>query len=142
VLHLAVDHVDATAVRDRLEHLLGELHFLGWGTEHLLRDLDLNWMQRPCTDASEQKRRSKLSFASFRVLDVTVGAVEREDAGRSTGVDHARDRVVPGVLLGRSPGLARIVGIGILDHTVRGMTTADARGLHATEGREVGRTEA
>jgi hypothetical protein len=42
VLHLAVDHVHAAAVGDRLDHLLGERDLVGIGAEDLLGDLDLH----------------------------------------------------------------------------------------------------
>ena len=53
VLHLAVDHVHARAVRDRLEDLLGELDLLGRRTEDLLCDVDLHRVKRPRPDAEQ-----------------------------------------------------------------------------------------
>src|SRR4051812_30581353 len=53
VLHLAVDHVHATPVGDRLDHLLGEPDLLGVRREDLLGDPDLHRVQRPRADAAE-----------------------------------------------------------------------------------------
>jgi hypothetical protein len=47
VLHLAVDHVHAAAVRDRLDHLPGEGDLLRVGPEDVLDHLDLDRVQRP-----------------------------------------------------------------------------------------------
>ena len=102
VLHLAVDHVDAAAVGDRLKHLLGELDLVRRRAEDLLGDVDLDRVQRPGADAAEQEGGAELGLAAGRVLDVAEGAVEGQDPGRGAGVDHAGDRVVPGVLLGAS----------------------------------------
>ena len=62
--------------------------------------------------------------------------------GRGAGVDHARDRVVPRVLLGGRARLVGVVRVGVLDHAVAGMAAADAGRLHAPRGGEVGRAEA
>ena len=62
--------------------------------------------------------------------------------GRRAGVDHARDRVVPRVLLGGGARLVRVVGVRVLDHAVAGVAAADARRLHAPRGGEVGGAEA
>ena len=63
--------------------------------------------------------------------------------GAGAGVDHARDRVVPGVLLGgRRAGAFGVVRVGVLDHAVAGVAAADARRLHAPRRGEVGRAEA
>jgi len=45
VLHLAVDHVDAAAVGNRLDHLLGEQDLLRRWREDLLRDLELGGVE-------------------------------------------------------------------------------------------------
>ena len=50
------------------------------------------------TQPSRKAARNCVSQPSD-VLDVAVGAVEGQDPGRRAGVDHARDRVVPRVLL-------------------------------------------
>ena len=99
-------------------------------------------MQRPGADAAEQERRAELGLAALDVADVAVGPVERQDPGRRAGVDHARDRVVPGVLLGGRAGRLGVVGIGVVDHAVAGVAAADARGLHPPRSGQVGRAEA
>ena len=143
VLHLAVDHVDAATVGDRLQHLLGEPDLLRRRAEDLLGDVDLHRVQRPGADATHQEGGAELGLASGRVLDVAEGAVEGQDAGRGAGVDHAGDRVVPEVLLGADPVGLRVLGIGrVLHHAVAGMPAADPRGLHPPRGGEVGRAEA
>src|SRR5215204_6335150 len=96
VLHLAVDHVAAPSVGDRLKHLLRELDLVRRRAENLLRDLDLDRVQRPGPDAAEQERRPELGLAAPGVLDVAVGPVEGKNPGRRAGVHHAGDRVVPG----------------------------------------------
>src|SRR5213079_1043122 len=50
--------------------------------------------------------------------------------------DHARDRVVPRVLL-RALAPPAVVG-GVIDDAVTGMAAADARRLHPARRREVG----
>src|SRR5215211_506576 len=77
VLHLAVDHVNAAAVRNRLDHLLGEAHLLGVGREDLLGDLDLHGVQRPGADAAQQEGGAELGLAAGYVLDVAVGISSR-----------------------------------------------------------------
>src|SRR5215217_4936197 len=72
VLHLAVDHVDAGAVRNRLDHLLRELDLVRRRREDLLGDLDLHGVQRPGPDAAEQEGGAELGLAALRVLDVAV----------------------------------------------------------------------
>src|SRR3954447_20732407 len=64
VLHLAVDHVDAAAVRDGLDDLLGERDLFGVGGEDLLGDPDLDGVQRPCADAAQQERGAELGLAA------------------------------------------------------------------------------
>src|SRR5215208_6123063 len=64
VLHLAVDHVDAAAVGDRLDDLLGEDDLLGGRGEHLARDVDLARVQRPGADAAHQERGAELRLAA------------------------------------------------------------------------------
>src|SRR4051794_22330927 len=76
VLHLAVDHVDAAAVGDRLDDLAGELDLLRVRREDLLGELDLHRVQRPGADAAQQEGGAELCLAALDVLDVTVGAVE------------------------------------------------------------------
>ena len=79
--------------------LLGEPDLLRVGREDALGDLDLARVQRPGADAAHQERGAELRLAALDVGDVAERAVEREDPGRRAGVDHARDRVVPQVLL-------------------------------------------
>src|ERR1044072_2949730 len=55
VLHLAVEHVHAGAVGDRLDHALGELDLLRVRREDLLGDRDLARVQRPGADAAHQE---------------------------------------------------------------------------------------
>src|ERR1700728_4689888 len=54
VLHLAVDHVHAATVRDRLDDLLGERDLVWVGGIDALGDRDLAGVQGPCSYASEQ----------------------------------------------------------------------------------------
>src|SRR3954462_15191547 len=56
VLHLAVDHVHAAAVGDRLDDLLGEDDLVGGRREDLLGDAELDGVQRPGADAAQQER--------------------------------------------------------------------------------------
>src|SRR5579875_2164494 len=99
VLHLPVDHVDAAAVGDRFDHLLGEGDLLRVGGEDPLGDRDLGRVERPRPHAAEQEGGPELGFAAQLVPDVAVGAVEGEGADGGAGVDHPGDRVVPRVLL-------------------------------------------
>ena len=87
---------------------LANVHLVGVGREDLLGDVDLHRVQRPGADAAEQERGAELRLAALDVLDVAERAVERQDARRRAGVDHARDRVVPRVLLGG--GARRVAG--------------------------------
>jgi hypothetical protein len=64
-------------------------------------------VQRPRADAAQQERGAELVLAGDRVLDVAEGAVVGADAVGGAGVHHARQRVVPRVLL---RGDARRVG--------------------------------
>src|SRR5439155_12156065 len=89
VLHLAVDHVHAAAVGDRLDDLFGEHDLRGLGREDPLGDLDLRWMQRPRADAAVQEGCAELRFAALDVLDVSVGAIERVRAYSGAGVVFA-----------------------------------------------------
>src|SRR5256885_9073261 len=54
----------------------------------------------------------------------------RSDPGGGAGVDHASNRVVPGVLLGGRPRRVRVVGIGVLDHPVGRVAATYAGRLH------------
>ena len=67
VLHLAVDHVHAAPVGDRLDHLFGERDLVGIGRVDLLRDRDLAGVQRPGADAAEQERGAELGLAALGV---------------------------------------------------------------------------
>ena len=98
-------------------------------------------MQRPGADAAEQEGGAELRLAALGVRDVAVGAVEGQRADGGAGVDHARDRVVPGVLLVAGAGGVGVVRVGIGDRTVAGVPAADAGGLHAARGGEVGGAE-
>ena len=69
------------------------------------------------------------------------GPVEREDAVGDAGVDHAGDRVVPEVLLVGACGRPRCRRRRVLAHEVAGVAAADAGGLHAAVGGEVGGAE-
>src|SRR5262249_31832317 len=142
VLHLAVDHVDATAVGNGGEHLLGEADLLRGRAEDLARDGDLARVERPGADAAEQEGGAELILAPERVADVAERPVEGQGAHRCAGVDHARDRVVPGILLGGRARRVRGLGIGIAGYQAGGVSTADAGRLHAARCRQVGRTEA
>src|SRR5918997_879508 len=70
VLHLAVEHVDAAAVGDRLEHAAREAHLLRVGGEDALGDLDLARVQRPRADAAHEEGRAELRLAALDVGDV------------------------------------------------------------------------
>ena len=101
VLHLAVDeHQRTRPVAHCLDHALGVGDVGRVGAEHLLGDVDLNGVQAPGTDATEQVGVAELVLAGDDVLDVAEGPVVREDPGHRAGVDHAGDGVVPQVLLG------------------------------------------
>jgi hypothetical protein len=93
-------------------------------------DLDLRRVERPGADATEQEGGPELRLAALGVLDVPVGPVEGQDAGRGAGVHHAGDRVVPWILLGGRPRGVGVVRIGILDHPVAGVAAADPGRLH------------
>ena len=62
--------------------------------------------------------------------------------GACAGVDHAGDRVVPGVLLGADAGRLGVVGVGVLDRAVARVASADAGGLHPPGGGQVRGPEA
>src|SRR5204863_4903907 len=109
--------------------------------EDALGDLELARMERPGADAAEEERGAELVLAAERVRDVAEGAVERQTPGRRAGVDHARDRVMPRVLLGGLARRVRVVRVGIRAHEVRRMPAADARRLHAARRGEVRRAE-
>src|SRR4051794_8238269 len=142
VLHLAVDHVHAAAVGDRLDHLPREGDLLGIGREDLLGDVDLDRVQRPRADAAHEERRAELRLAAVDVADVAERPVEREDAGRRAGVDHAPERVVPEVLLRARPGRLGVGGVRVAQHAVAGVPAADARRLHAPRRGQVRRPHA
>ena len=57
------------------------------------------------------------------------------------GIDHARDRVVPEILLIRGPRPVDVAVDGILANQVARMPTTDTRCLHPPVGGEVGRAE-
>ena len=114
----------------------------GSGEKTRLRDLDLARVQRPRADAAHQERRAELRLAAGHVGDVAERPVEREDAGRRAGVDHAPDRVVPEVLLRAGARRVRVARVRVGEHDVAGVAAADARGLHPPRRREVGRAEA
>ena len=77
------------------------------GREHRLGDRDLARMQRPGAGAAEQEGVAELRLAGGRVGEIAERSVERLDAVGGAGVDHPRDRIVPGILLG-----ARALGSG------------------------------
>ncbi len=99
VLHLAVDHDGAGAVRHGVEDLAGERHLAGIGREDPLGDGDLRGMQRPGAGAAHQEGVAELRLAGGRIGEVAERAVERLDAGGRAGIDHLGDGVVPEVLL-------------------------------------------
>src|SRR2546423_11335262 len=70
VLHLAVDHVHAATVGDRLDHLLGERDLVSPRAEDLLGDVDLDGVERPGADAPEQGGRAEPPLAGLHVLYV------------------------------------------------------------------------
>ena len=73
-----------------------------------------------------EERGAELILAPDRIRDVPERPVERKAAGRGAGVDHARDRVVPRVLL---RGRARGVGILFVKNLTRARVDLDRR-LH------------
>ncbi len=66
-------------------------------------------MQRPGAGAAEQEGVAELRLAGFGIGKVAERPVERLEAVRRAGVDHARDRVVPEILLGRQARRAAAV---------------------------------
>src|SRR5664279_4882616 len=142
VLHLAVDHVHAAPVGDGLDDLFGEGDLVGVGRVDLLGDGDLGGVQRPGADAAEQEGGAELGLAPLLVADVAVGTVEGQRADGGAGVDHARDGVVPRVLLVAGTRRIGVAGVGVGDGAVAGVPAADAGGLHAPRGGQVGGPEA
>src|SRR6202012_4813314 len=102
ILHLAVDHDGAGAVRHRLKDLLCKSHLGRIRRKDSLRDFDLTWMQCPGPGAAQQEGVSELRFTGLWVGKVAKGTIKRFDAVRRASVDHASDRIVPGILLSRS----------------------------------------
>src|SRR5262249_28073595 len=99
VLHLALEHQYAAPVGHRLENARRELDLVDGRAEDPLGDVDLARMERPRTDTAEEEGGAELVLAAERVGDVTEGAVEGQGTRRRARVDHARDRVVPRILL-------------------------------------------
>ncbi len=96
-------------------------------------------MQRPGADAAHQEGVAELRLARGFVLEVAERAVEGVDSRRHARVDHARDGVVPQILLEEHAfGLARD---GVFEHAVGRVPAADAGGLHAARRGEVGGAE-
>ena len=112
VLHLAVDHHAAAAVAHLLDDRLAQSTSSTGGVKTFLAIVDLHRVQRPGADAAEQERRAELVLAGDRVLDVAEGAVVGVDAVGGAGVDHARQRVVPRVLLRGDARRVLVVGSG------------------------------
>ena len=100
VLHLAVDHVHAAAVGDRLDYLTCESDLVRVGQKTRLAMSIWTGCSDQRADAAHQERGAELRLAARDVADVAERPVEREDAGRRARVDHAPERVVPQVLLG------------------------------------------
>src|SRR5439155_6536294 len=100
-------------------------------------DLDLAGVEGPCADAPHQKCCAKLVLAGERVFDGAERAVKRQDSRGVTSIDHAGERVVPGVLLCRRPRRVRVLVVWIRDHLVGGVATAYPSRLHAPRSREV-----
>src|SRR5690606_36628177 len=111
------------------------------GREHAAGDVDLGRVEAPGADAAEQVGVAELVLAGDDVLDVAEGPVEGQQPVGHAGVDHAGQRVVPQVLLvDRAVGLDVAAG-RILAHEVARGAPADAGGLHAPVGGQVGRAE-
>ena len=83
VLHLAVDHHRAGAVRHGRDDLFGEGDFGRIGREHLLGDVDLRGVQRPGADAAHQEGVAELRLAGGGVGEERTGADHRYQS--STG---------------------------------------------------------
>jgi len=96
----------AAAVRDRLQHLLGEQHLVGVRAEHPSWRSQSARVQRPGAHAAEQERGAELGLEP-RVSRMSRRARRRGDPRRGAGIDHPGDRVVPGILLGAGPGRPR-----------------------------------
>ena len=97
-------------------------------------------MQRPGAGAAHQEGVAELRLAAVRIGEIAERAVERLDAGGGAGIDHLGGGVVPEVLLEFRPRASPALRVG--QHGVVGMAAADARGLHAARGGEVGGAEA
>src|SRR5215469_17003086 len=95
VLHLAVDHHGAGAVRHGGEDFSRERDLSGIGRKHPLGDRDLRGVQRPGAGTAHQERVAELRLAGVRIGEVAERAVERLDPGGRAGVDHPGDGVVP-----------------------------------------------
>ena len=98
-------------------------------------------MQRPGAEAALQEGIAELRLAGGGVGEVSERSVEGLQAVGETGVDHLADRVVPEILLVERP-LGAAVAASIGQYAIVGMPAADARGLHAARGSQIGRSEA
>ncbi len=140
VLHLAVDHDRAGAVRHGIHDALGEVHLGRVQAEHALGDVDLARMQRPGAGASVQERVAELRLAGGCVRKIAERSVEGLQIVARARVHHAGQRVVPEVLLEEGAWRVRLARVG--QNSVGGMATADARRFHAAGGRKISRAEA
>src|SRR4029077_11953469 len=99
-------------------------------------------VERPGPDAAEEERGAELVLAADGIGDVAERTVEGEAAGRRAGVDHARDRVVPRILLRRRTRRRWLLRVRVGAHQIGGMAAADAGRLHAPRRAQVRRSEA
>src|SRR4029077_17917424 len=90
----------------------------------------------PGADAAVQEGIAKLSLAGSRIGEVAERAVERLETIAHARIDHARQRVVPQVLLKESACASLRSWIG--KYAVGGVSAAHAGGFHAARGRKVG----
>src|SRR5262249_7838298 len=136
VLHLAVDHDRATAVRHGSENLGGKSDLAWIGREYALGDRHLARMKRPGADAAHEKCVAELRFAGGAVGESAEWTVERLDPCGGASVDHLGNGVMPKVLL--KFGTWRIGCSGIRQYLVIGVATTNTCRFHGPRSGKVG----
>ena len=86
ILHFSIDHYRTGSIA----HFFDDAHrpgdFRRLGTEYLLRYIDLNGVQTPCTYATEKIGVSELIFTSDGVRYISKRAVIRQDPVGSASI--------------------------------------------------------